>query len=161
MVVPLRQWESKSPVVPEGGEAGNPCPLASGNINTGVIQSVWEACSSQLCHMPYSHCPLKTVNQETDCMNLGTHVVTSSFKPASLNPKTASCTQFLIVHVWMCIGNPLIYELHLFGRLCASQKVTKIRRNVFPVIHAISQTLFLPLHNCSSGQLYNLGFLSS
>ncbi len=30
----------------------------------------------------------------TDCMNLGTHVVTSSFKPASLNPKTASCTQF-------------------------------------------------------------------
>ncbi len=28
----------------------------------------------------------------TDCMNLGTHIVTSSFKPASLNPKTASCT---------------------------------------------------------------------
>ncbi len=48
------------------------------------------------------------------------HVVTSSFKPASLNPKTASCTQFL------------------FGRFCASQKVTENGRNVFPVVHAIS-----------------------
>ncbi len=31
---------------------------------------------------------------QTDCMNPGTHVVTSSFKPASLNSKIASCTQF-------------------------------------------------------------------
>ncbi len=30
----------------------------------------------------------------TDCVNPGTHNVTSSFKPASLNPKTASRTQF-------------------------------------------------------------------
>ncbi len=30
----------------------------------------------------------------TDCVSLGTHIVTSSFKPASLNPKTASCSQF-------------------------------------------------------------------
>ncbi len=52
------------------------------------------------------------------------HVVTPSFKPASLNPKTASCTL-----------------LHLFHLLCASQKVTKICRNVFPVVHAISQNI--------------------
>ncbi len=31
----------------------------------------------------------------TDCMNLGTHVVTCSFKAASLNPKTVSCTQLV------------------------------------------------------------------
>ncbi len=31
---------------------------------------------------------------ETDCMNLGPRVVTSSFKPAFLNTKTASCTLF-------------------------------------------------------------------
>ena len=36
------------------------------------------------------------------------------------------------------IGNPLAYELHLFGRFCAYQKVIEIGRNVFPVVHAIS-----------------------
>ena len=56
------------------------------------------------------------------------HVVTPSFKPASLNPKTASCT---------------LYELHLFYLLCASQKGTKICRNVFPVVHAISLWIHL------------------
>ncbi len=30
------------------------------------------------------------VNIMTDCMNLGTHIVTTSFKPASLNLKKAS-----------------------------------------------------------------------
>ncbi len=35
----------------------------------------------------------------TDCMDLGTRIVTPSFKPAFLNPKTASCT---------------LYDLHLF-----------------------------------------------
>ncbi len=74
----------------------------------------------------------------TDCTNLGTHVVTFSFKPVSVNPKTASCTQFYL-HNWMSsIGSPLAYELHLFGWFYASQKVTEIRRNVFPVVHAIS-----------------------
>ena len=34
------------------------------------------------------------LTHRTDCMNLGTRVVTPSFKPASLNPKTASCTLF-------------------------------------------------------------------
>ncbi len=29
-------------------------------------------------------------------------------------------------------------ELQLFGGFCASQLVTKIGRNVFPVVHAIS-----------------------
>ncbi len=38
--------------------------------------------------------PSPLFNSKTDCMNLGTHVVTCSFKPASLNPKTASCPQF-------------------------------------------------------------------
>ena len=73
----------------------------------------------------------------TGCMNLGTHVVTSSFKPASLNAKTASHSQFQIV--WMSsIGNPLAYQLHLFGRICASQNVTQIGRNVFPLLDAVS-----------------------
>ncbi len=31
------------------------------------------------------------------------------------------------------------YRLHLFGRFCAYQKVTEIGRNVFSVVHAISQ----------------------
>ena len=65
---------------------------------------------------------------QTDRMNLGTRVVTPSFKPASL-------------HVWVTsIGNPFPYELHLFHQLCASQKVTNICRNVFPVVHAISHS---------------------
>ena len=33
----------------------------------------------------------------TDCMNLGSHIVTPSFKPAFLNPKTASCTIYAII----------------------------------------------------------------
>ncbi len=36
----------------------------------------------------------------------------------------------------------MAYELHLFGRFSASQKVTEIGRNVFPVVHAISQICF-------------------
>ena len=37
------------------------------------------------------------------------------------------------------IGNSFAYELHLFDRFCISQRVTKVRRNVIPVVHAISQ----------------------
>ena len=42
-------------------------------------------------------------------------------------------------------GYPLAYELHLFGRFCASQKVTEIGQNVFHVVHAISQGLEFPI----------------
>ncbi len=34
----------------------------------------------------------------TDCMNLGAHIVTSSFKSASLYLETASSTKFSTVH---------------------------------------------------------------
>ena len=36
-------------------------------------------------------------------------------------------------------GNPSAYELHLFGLFGASQKVTKIGRNVYPLLDAVSQ----------------------
>ena len=64
---------------------------------------------------------LLDISVETDCMNLGTYVVISSFKSASLNPNTFA------------------YDIHLFGRICASQRVTKIERKMFSVVHAISQ----------------------
>ena len=74
----------------------------------------------------------------TDCMNHGPRIVTPSFKPAFFNPMTASCTLFHL-HVWMAsMGNSLAYELNLFDPFCASQKVMKVWRNVFPVVHAIS-----------------------
>ena len=57
---------------------------------------------------------LTIVNTETDSVNLGTHVVTSSFKPASQNSKTASHTQFLIVCPNCPSMNTFAYELHLF-----------------------------------------------
>ncbi len=41
--------------------------------------------------------------------------------------------------------NPFAYELYMFHRFCTSQKVTKIRRNVFSVVHAISQCSFTAL----------------
>ncbi len=79
------------------------------------------ACSQEIHDGKILHCHSCSLDSSlTDCMNLGTHVVTSSFKPASLNPKTASRTQFL------------------FGRFSASQNITEISRNVFPVVHAIS-----------------------
>ena len=43
---------------------------------------------------------------ETDCMNLGTHVVTRSIKPASLNPMSASCPQFQMVCNGKCSLQP-------------------------------------------------------
>ncbi len=45
------------------------------------------------------------------------------------------------------ILDPFAYELHLFHLLCASQRVTKLCRNVFLVVHAISHLfwhLFFP-----------------
>ncbi len=36
------------------------------------------------------------------------------------------------------LQNPSAYELHLFGWFDASQKVVKIRRNVYPLIDAVS-----------------------
>ncbi len=68
-----------------------------------------------------------TRTKMTDCMNLRTHIVTSSFKPALLNPKTASCTLF--------------YELHWFGRLPVTQKATKTDRSILPLFDAISHWL--------------------
>ena len=50
-----------------------------------------------------------------------------SIKPASLNPKTASCTLF--------------YELHLFGPFYAPMKVKKISRNVFSLFDTISHCI--------------------
>ncbi len=47
------------------------------------------------------------------------HDVTPSFKPASLNPKT---------------------QLHMSDWFCASQLVTKIGSNVFPLVRATSLT---------------------
>ena len=46
---------------------------------------------------PVSSSRQHTDNNMTDCMNLGTHIVTSSFKPASLNLKTAWSTMFFWV----------------------------------------------------------------
>ncbi len=68
---------------------------------------------------------------KTDCLNHGIHFVTSSLKPASLNLKTASST----VCIWVTLVSPIVC---IPG---ASQEVTKIRRNVFPVIHAITLRL--------------------
>ena len=53
--------------------------------------------------------------------------VAPSFTPVSLNPKTASCT------------------LHLFDRFCASQRVMKVWRNAFCVVHTISLYVWLSL----------------
>ena len=39
------------------------------------------------------------------------------------------------------IGNLFAYELHLFGRFCASQKVSTISRNVFLLLDAVSLIL--------------------
>ncbi len=58
-----------------------------------------------------------------NCVNLGTRVVTSSFKPAYLNPNSRLCV------------------LHLFGRFCASERFTKNTRNVFPLLNTVSPHL--------------------
>ncbi len=68
----------------------------------------------------------------TDCVNPGTHIVTSSF----FKPKDSF--MYPILECVSSIGNLSAYELQLFGGFCASQLVTKIERNICPVVHAVS-----------------------
>ncbi len=50
------------------------------------------------------------------------------------------------------------YELHLFGRFCASQKITQIGRNIFLLLEAISLCSLKKFHN---GQIYSTTWLIS
>ncbi len=48
--------------------------------------------------------------------------------------------QGVLIHMsyrWESTGNAIAYESHLFGRLCASQKVTKIESTIFPLLDAV------------------------
>ena len=70
-----------------------------------------------------------------------TQLQTSFFKPKDsfIYPILDYTGPLSYLHVWMpSIGNSFAYELHLFDRFCASQRVTKVWRNVFPVVPAIS-----------------------
>ncbi len=62
--------------------------------------------------------------------------------------KTLKTLNFFCVVLSSSIGNPFAYELQLLGGFCASQLVTKIGRNVFPVIRAISPKWLLEIFIC-------------
>ena len=77
------------------------------------------------------------------CCNI--QLKTSFFKPKdSFTYTVQDCEPQLpfyesFFHLWISsIGNTFAYELHLFGWISASQRVTQIERNIFPVVHAIS-----------------------
>ncbi len=67
--------------------------LSQSNTSQWFVWTVWQY--HQVCIM-ISACAVLRLHC-TDCVNLGTHVVTSSFKPASLNPKTASWNMYVPV----------------------------------------------------------------
>ena len=48
------------------------------------------------------------------------------------------------------IGNHFAYELQLFGRFGASQKVTKLGKNIFLLLDAVSQCQLQARHSFSS-----------
>ncbi len=67
---------------------------------------------------------LKKSKMQTDCINLGTHAVTNSLKPASPIWKTASYIQFHSVpRNFMCCTK-LVRQIHSehFGKICLHYK---------------------------------------
>ena len=72
----------------------------------------------------------------TDCTNLETHVVTSSFKPASLNPKTASCWD-AIYREFFCIWVTLVWPI-----LCIPESYESMEECISR--HSHNQSMWFP-----------------
>ncbi len=65
-----------------------------------------------------------------------------SWKPCVCNEEKLRYIGLLsYFYVWVpSIGNTFAYELHLFGQFCAAQEATKICRNVYLLLDAVSLT---------------------
>ncbi len=89
-------------------------------------------------HMDWLHEPL-----DPHC---NIQLQTSFFKPKdSFKYQVVNCVPHTeplsYLHIWMTsIGNPYAYVLHLFHWFCATQKVTKICRNIY-LVHTITHDM--------------------